>query len=372
MIAALLLMAASVQTAWTQGFRVFQSDGTELQFSLKTDSIVFDNSLNGDEVFGPFTPVNLCIARTWYKSMSETVTFGADGTTDYIAGGTYEFMPYQGNVIIYNASGAPVNYFKVLKVTAENMVVSSPDGSNLSVWSSTQPAQLVTVINGHEYVEIGGLKWATMNVGATTVAGSYETCFGDYFAWGETEPRYALITRTSANEATFTWRDGYSRGYSSSNIPTYIGTWLDAAHDAATSKWGSSWRTPEHEEFMALAKACSGSDNWQAPVELKSTITVGGIYWLNSTQTIESAYTGVAGLLFVSKADISKRVFFPACGRADETNFYKGGTLGYYWSSSLYTSNSYNAYNLVFYSSNIDPSNYMCRYSGYTVRPVSD
>lgn len=30
-------------------------------------------------------------------------------------------------------------------------------------------------INGYEYVEIGGLKWAKMNVGATTVAGSPDT-----------------------------------------------------------------------------------------------------------------------------------------------------------------------------------------------------
>ncbi len=30
-------------------------------------------------------------------------------------------------------------------------------------------------INGHEYIEIAGRKWATMNVGATTVAESPET-----------------------------------------------------------------------------------------------------------------------------------------------------------------------------------------------------
>ena len=123
---------------------------------------------------------------------------------------------------------------------------------------------------------------------------------------------------------------------------------------------------------MALAKACSGSDGNQTPVELTSTITSGGIYWLSSTQTIESAYTGVAGLLFVSASDISKRVFFPASGNVLDTSLYRGGTYGGYWSSSLYTSNTNYAYNLWFYSSDVLPSNFNIRYVGFTVRPVSD
>lgn len=43
------------------------------------------------------------------------------------------------------------------------------------------------VIGGHEYVDLGlpsGTLWATYNVGATS---PYEK--GDYFAWGEVEPR---------------------------------------------------------------------------------------------------------------------------------------------------------------------------------------
>lgn len=37
----------------------------------------------------------------------------------------------------------------------------------------------------HEYVDLGlSVKWATVNIGAET---PYE--IGDYFAWGETEPK---------------------------------------------------------------------------------------------------------------------------------------------------------------------------------------
>ena len=141
-----LLMVAGMQMAWAQGFRVYQSDGTQLQFSLSTDSIVFDNGLSGEEVFGPFTPVNQCIAKTWYKSNTETVPFNADGTTDYIEGGTYEFMPYQGNIIINNASGVPMKILRVYKVTDEMLVVSTRDGNSIMVWSATMPPQYVTSI----------------------------------------------------------------------------------------------------------------------------------------------------------------------------------------------------------------------------------
>ena len=41
--------------------------------------------------------------------------------------------------------------------------------------------------NGHEYVDLGlpsGLLWATCNVGANAPEE-----YGDYFAWGETQPK---------------------------------------------------------------------------------------------------------------------------------------------------------------------------------------
>ena len=87
-LAALLLMMAGLQTAAAQGFRVYKSDGTIMQFSLRTDSIVFYDGIGTDIDFGPFTPVNQMIVGTWYVSKYQTVTFNEDGTTDYIADAT--------------------------------------------------------------------------------------------------------------------------------------------------------------------------------------------------------------------------------------------------------------------------------------------
>ena len=144
--AALLLVVAGVQTAAAQGFRVYKSDGTIMQFSLDTDSIVFYDGIGTDVDFGPFTPINQCIAGTWYKSRNETVTFREDGTTDYAEGVTYEFMPCQGSIIINNASGMPVNILKVHKVTSDMMVLGTLGSDTFSVWTSTQPPQRVASI----------------------------------------------------------------------------------------------------------------------------------------------------------------------------------------------------------------------------------
>lgn len=222
-----------------------------------------------------------------------------------------------------------------------------------------------------EFVEIGGVKWATMNVGATTVAGSYKTCCGDYFIWGETEPRYSAISWTNETTATFTWKNEYQSGYTKENMVAYAGSTLNDEHDAATANWGSEWRTPTKEDFAALRNACTSSgSSSQTPTRLTSQITKGGIYWLDSTQTIENAYTGVCGILFVSADDISKRIFFPACGIIDEKDLFGCGEEGVYISSSVYNEANYIIYQSKFSSAKIDVPDAGIMYFGDSVRPV--
>ena len=228
-------------------------------------------------------------------------------------------------------------------------------------------------IAGHDYVEIGGKKWATMNIGATSVAGSdvVETpsyiksfsynytdskvysCFGTYFKWGETTATDGTTSYPTLN---------------SCDNPT-----LCKDHDAATANWGSTWRTPTRADMQALSNACAGTTGYSTPKALTAKIEAGGIYWLPSTQEYESDYTGVAGILFVDKTDITKRVFFPAAGNVDGTTLYDAGSYGVYWSSSLDTDDTYSAWILYFYSDYVSPGyNDSYRYDGFTVRPVSD
>ena len=333
---AVLLLVAGLQTTRAQGFRVYQSDGTELQFSMKTDSIVFDNGLSGDEVFGPFTPVNQCIVGTWYKSKSESMTFNEDGTTDYMEGATYEFMPYQGNIIIYNASDAPVSYLKVLKVTAEQMIVGTTGDKGLSVWSSTEPV----IDDTHEWVDLGlpsGTMWATCNVGANSPEE-----YGDYFAWGETQPKseynwstYLLCNGTENTLTKYCYLSNF--GY---NGFTDTLTELLPEDDAATANWGNDWQMPSSEQIQEL---------------------------LDNTTIEWTTQGGVDGGLFTASNGHS--IFLPAAGNRKDASLDYTGDRGNYWSRSLCATNSTYAFRLYFGSDGANRYD-SPRFYGRSVRPV--
>ena len=62
-------------------------------------------------------------------------------------------------------------------------------------------------------------------------------------------------------------------------------------------------------------------------------------------------------------------IFLPAVGYRNDTSLNNAGSNGNYWSRSLNTSNSNNAYNLNFNSDNINWNNNNRNY-GFTVRAV--
>ncbi len=226
-------------------------------------------------------------------------------------------------------------------------------------------------IANHDYVTIGGKKWATMNIGATTVAGSgtvttpyyiddtysnstsnkVKSCFGTYFKWGETTATNGSydfpIPNACDNEV------------------------LCSKHDVATVNWGSTWRTPTWEDFMALSYACSYT---ATPESLTAEIKEGGIYWLSAAQKHEPDYTGVAGILFVDREDPSKRVFFPAAGYVGGWKLQEGELYGYYLSSIPDSDTKYSKV-MYFDSSNLSvykAYSILMNNVGYSVRPVSD
>ena len=148
--------------------------------------------------------------------------------------------------------------------------------------------------NVHEYVDLGlpsGLKWATCNVGATTPEE-----YGDYFAWGEVEPK------TTYNLDTYKYYDG-------SNFTKYTGsdkTVLDPEDDAAQVNWGGAWRMPTKAEQDELRNNCT---------------------WDWTTQNGVKGYkvTGPNG----------NSIFLPTVGCMREGTLCDAGSYGYYLSSSL-------------------------------------
>lgn len=220
------------------------------------------------------------------------------------------------------------------------------------------------------YVVIGGKKWATMNLGATTVAGDPATCFGDYYAWGETEPRYTGLTITKLSygsvKITFDgWKSDHSEGYSKNDYPSYKLSSLDASHDAATKAMGSEWHTPSSDDFLALYAACGGVGDYIPKDDITAGTTATkakGIYWCED-------FSGVKGVLF---SDGTNRLFFPSAGSINGTSYANGSHSGLYWSSKLYLSYTALAKDMFFYSAQINPSGSSDRCFGFSIRPVSD
>lgn len=249
-----------------------------------------------------------------------------------------------------------------------------------------KPSRDQEKINGHEYIEIDGRKWATMNVGATTVAESPETAYGDYYTWGEIDTYYSLLMDTVINfksNATGTHIKGQKTAY---NFTNYCGTsafteWddypamtgvLGEGYDVAQLKWGSTWHMPTIHDFQSLHEACGGGSSL---LDAPETITKGGVYWVKAGTTLDGMTYGVAGALFVTTDDIAKRLFFPMAGNLQYKKRDGGGTLCTYWSSSIMGNDPSKAQNLSVstrYGSVNDAHMGLPRCYGLSIRPVSD
>lgn len=255
-------------------------------------------------------------------------------------------------------------------------------------------------INGHEFVLINGLKWATMNVGATTVAESKETAYGDFYAWGEVATYYKSPCPTEGDVKSWKGNDNtethipgskyshnwinYSGKNGDSNNGNNFKEWdpkpyddnyvLKADYDVARKSWGGTWRIPTQKDFINLINACGGYGIKQLPTEtIEPTITEGGIYWVPAGTIIDTFQYDVSGFLFVSTVDPNNRVFFPAAGNILHLSRTSVETLCTYWCSNTYPNDLSKAYCLYVSSTSGIKRNYMpSRAYGLSIRPVSD
>jgi len=202
----------------------------------------------------------------------------------------------------------------------------------------------------HDFVEIGGIKWATMNIGANSVTDN-----GLYFAWAETTGYTAdQVTGSSLPHKDFQESDNvyYSDGsYTKYNSGDNLVT-LQSGDDAVTAAWGGNWRMPTVSEWQALGEAVDNGD-------------------VTSAWTADYQGSGVSGLVLTDKTDSSKVLFFPAAGNCSYGRVYNVGSYGRYWSSSLSAGYGEDyAYSMYFYSGGVGWDGYDGRFYGYSVRGV--
>ena len=248
----------------------------------------------------------------------------------------------------------------VFTVNSNGLVTAVGDSGNATINVTTvdggftaqcaasilDPCASEKVKTTYEWVEIGGVKWATKNVGAKTI-----TDYGQYFSWGGVNGFTADQVSGSCHSKAFTWADYElgNGGSSASDITKYTSsdgkTVLESVDDAATANMGSGWRMPTTAEYVALG---------------------------NAVNTAWTQVDGVYGMLCTDKTDSSKTLFFPVCGYCSNGRVDHVDNYGGCWSSSLISGNVQLAYRLLFSSSGVYWQSGDNRCVGFPVRGVAD
>ena len=208
-------------------------------------------------------------------------------------------------------------------------------------------AVIDVILGGHshhyDYVDLGlpsGTMWATHNVGASS-----PDEFGDYFAWGETEPKeqydcenykwihgsyYLSLTKYCTNSVY-----GYNDFVDNK-------TELDLEDDAAYVNWGPAWRMPSYDQIDELITTCT---------------------WTWTTRN------GVNGELVTGPN--GNTVFFPASGlrNASSSSVMYSGVKGRFWSRTV-NSDAPNIAYIIDFNADDMWTNGEVRDYGLTVRAV--
>ena len=275
--------------------------------------------------------------------MSQNVSFVINATANLAeggevsGGGTYP----EGTECILAATANQGYTFT--NWTENGEVVSTEATYSFTVSGNRDLVANFAVSSGgdHAYVDLGlpsGLLWATCNVGADAPED-----YGDYFAWGETQPKdtynWSTYQYCNGSSSTLTkYCNNSSYGYNgfTDNLTTLL-----PEDDAATANWGNDWRMPTKEEWQEL---------------------------YNNTTVTWTTQNGVNGLLFT--ASNGNSLFLPAAGNRWYDELYYVGNYGYYWSSSLYTVNPDYAWYFFYFNSGSTGMSRYYRYYGHSVRAV--
>ena len=213
---------------------------------------------------------------------------------------------------------------KLIKIVEENFTIESiqaiEDKQNFISELESIPEITVAyeiyksgIHNGHRFVDLGlpsGTLWADCNVGTEKPEE-----FGDYFAWGETQPKDEYTYRN------YKWHEFYpdpedpEGKYLKSRLTKYCvssifgnpdyKTILDLEDDAANANWGGKWRMPTWDEQEELIEGC-----------INTFTTLNGVegYKLTSKKNGNSIFLPMAIPNTTIKSDYLKDLgVYPSC-----------------------------------------------------------
>lgn len=187
-----------------------------------------------------------------------------------------------------------------------------------------------------EAVDLGlpsGTLWASHNIGATTPEE-----FGDYFSWGETEPKASYKLEEYRH-----FKPGQENVMAIRRAFADLGKDIAGTqYDVAHVKWGEQWQMPSLGQFQELEQNCV----WE---------------WTSMNE--------VAGYKVTSKTN-GNSIFLPAAGSKASQRTSNIGVYGLYWSSTIAYDGPSGGCNLLIQQGSDRRRQTSSRALGYTVRAV--
>lgn len=274
-----------------------------------------------------FVKVDFLQNSAKYYEIKHITANTATGEFTVTSGSTYsyngvKYIPVVPGVTTLSCktSSYPVNYYDIPTFTALSGKIY---GGGTSASGLLPKTFTLDPTNRHEYVEIGGKKWATCNIGAST-----PTDIGDFYSWGDfsgmdkygvevgmhdfIQENNRLYNNQTRRWAKYNGDDGKKK--------------LEECDDSAYDAWGGKWHMPTINDFCALFADCGGNGTKSCTMNTvvnpnKNTyLSQKGIYRCTNYSS------GVGGVLFYNGIN---RLFFPNTGHWEddmgEMSYYESG-----------------------------------------------
>lgn len=209
--------------------------------------------------------------------------------------------------------------------------------------------------DGAEYVDLGlKVKWAICNIGA---ANPEE--IGNYYAWGEKKTKIKYSENSYFDKSHEKYNNGDGK------------IMLDLEDDVANQKFGGAWRIPTIDDCCELCENCY----WVWTTSYKSTGVKGYIVY-KATDNADKGQVTNNSNDYKPKGtytpESTAHIFLPVTGYYNGETSSREDSDGYYWSSSLITTNSNGAREFNFDLRSRHTDYYGLRYNGLCIRPVAD
>ncbi len=425
----LLLLAISANAQIVKGD--MNDDGSlDISDVVSSVNVVLGNQpmsyISASDILDPYLVDNSKVIGTWYKTKTETVTFGEDGTTDYEGATKYEFMPYQGRVILYNSADIPIGGLDILKATDDYLYISVMGAAwQVSIYTKSIPVSKVSSITLSEtsiVMKAGATQQLTVTVAPADADDSSVT-------WASSDESVAtvidgLITAIAPGIATITCSANDGSGVTATcNVKVRIDHTDDYAYVDLGLSSGTLWATmnvgansPEdYGDYFAwgetvgynngyttfswskykycngsndtLTKYCNKSDHGyngftdtltELEPEDDAAYVNWGIKWRMPTDAQWTEIRTECTWSWTKQNDVNgylvtgpngNSIFIPAAGYRSNDSLGNAGIVGYYWSHSLRTGYPGSARSVDFGSGYVARgSNIRCY--GFSVRPV--